>query len=133
LSKFDNFCGPYRTSSTNVTKYVLLISSCFSHFPVRSSSMKVVFKILKILKIVFGSAVLVLLMLQSLFCSIPTISLLFRSGVRLVGWSGGRAAGEIENKTNSVQFQMKLPTGFELGNNLLFISCDIEVMKPCLI
>jgi hypothetical protein len=32
------------------------------------------------------------------------------------GRPGGRAAGELENKTNSVQFQVKLPTGTELGN-----------------
>ena len=34
------------------------------------------------------------------------------------GRPAGRAAGEFENKANSVQFQLKLPVGTELGNKL---------------
>jgi hypothetical protein len=53
LPDFHNF-GLYWTSHTNVTKHVLLISSHLGHLPERSSSMKVVFQILKILKIVLA-------------------------------------------------------------------------------
>ena len=42
------------------------------------------------------------------FCWIHAISLLF--------WVAGRVAGGIENKANSVQFQLKLPVWTELGN-----------------
>ena len=47
-------------------------------------------------------------MLESKLIPIPTISLLFR----VAGW----VAGGIEIKANSVQFQLKLPVGTELGN-----------------
>ena len=54
-----------------------------------------------------------LLMLESKLIQIPAISLLFRVAG---GRPGGRVAGGIENKANSVQFQLKLPVGTELGN-----------------
>ena len=36
-------------------------------------------------------------------------------GGRPGGWAAGRVAGGIKIKANSVQFQLKLPTGTELG------------------
>ena len=38
------------------------------------------------------------------------------------GRPAGRAAGEFENKANSVQFQFQLPVGTEIGNNRLQLS-----------
>jgi hypothetical protein len=75
IPDFHNFefFGLYWTSPTIVTKHVLLISSYLGHLPVRSSSMEVVFRILKILKIVLGSTGLVLQMLQSMLYSFPAI------------------------------------------------------------
>ena len=46
------------------------------------------------------------------FNQIPAISLLFRMGGLVVG---GLPAGVIETKTNSVQIQLNLPVGTELG------------------
>ena len=75
---------------------------------------------LKFFKTVLGSPLLNLLMLENKFYLIHTISLLFRVGGRVggwvAGWVGGWAAGLIEIKANSVQFQLNLPVGTELGN-----------------
>jgi hypothetical protein len=65
--------------------------------------MEVVFQISKILKIGLGSTGLFLPMLQSMFLLISSYFTTFPGGR-----PGGRAAGELENKTNSVQFQLKL-------------------------
>ena len=55
-------------------------------------------------------------MLESNFYCIWPFSLLFRVGGGLAGRTAGWAAGGIEIKANSVQFQLKLPVGTELGN-----------------
>jgi hypothetical protein len=60
LDNFENCFGLYWTSPTDVTKHVLFISIYLGRLPVRSSSMEVVFQILKI---VLGSTGLVLHML----------------------------------------------------------------------
>jgi hypothetical protein len=64
------------------------------------------------LKTCLGSAGLVLLILQSMFCS---FALLFR----LVRRAAGRAATEIDNKTKSVQLKLKLPTGAKVSLAIL--------------
>jgi hypothetical protein len=52
FQSFENYFGLYLSRPKNVTKLVLLISSYLNNLPVRSSSMEVVFQILKISKIV---------------------------------------------------------------------------------
>ena len=54
-------------------------------------------------------------MLEINLNQIPAISLLFQMGRLGVG---GLPAGAIETKTKSVQIQLNLPVGTELGNKL---------------
>jgi hypothetical protein len=68
FQNFGNYFGFYWTSPTNVTKYVLIISSYFVHLPIRTPTMEVVFQIFNFFLIVLGSTGLVLQMLQSMFC-----------------------------------------------------------------
>ena len=72
------------------------------------------------LKAVLRSPRAALLMLESKLIQIPTISLLFRVGGRVAGW----VAGGIEIKANSVQFQLKLPVGTELGKIIRTLPVD---------
>jgi hypothetical protein len=98
----------YWTIPTNITKHVFLISSYLGHLPVMSSSMEVVFPILKNLKIVWGFTGIVLQMLQSMFCRFPAISLLSRVGV---GW--GKSKLKLTQPLN----------GAELGNIIYKAYC----------
>ena len=77
-----------------------------------------------LLKTDFNSPEQDLWMLESKFCSNPAISLLFR-------WLGGWGAGWVENKANSVQFQLKLPVLTELENSYLleFKRAEVQLIN----
>ena len=66
---------------------------------------------------------------------LPTGTDLFQPDHYYSGWVGGRVGiGELDNKANSVQLQLQLPTGTELGNiSYILLWANSESIVPNLI